>query len=310
MAHYDLVIIGGGPAGLAAAAYAFDAELNVALVAPDLGGKVNYGFALRDRPHIDTVWGAELVRQFETIMHSHPEHHIQERLTRVVREETGLFRLTLVGTQDIERTIRARTVIVATGAQPQQLFIPGEKEYWGLGVSFSAISHASFFHDKDVVVVGRGERALVATLQLASLARMVHFLPTMALNTMDARVVEIQDRPNVELMEGWELIQILGDKYVTQAVVVKEYKQRTLDVEGIFIQLGLLPNKEFLRGVVEFDPETGRIPVNQRCETGVPGLFAAGAVTDIYAEQVPVAVGEGIKAALSAWEYLVTHAEA
>ena len=98
-----------------------------------------------------------------------------------------------------------------------------------------------------------------------------------------------------------------GNEFVTGATVVSGYEKQVLEVEGIFIELGLLPNKEFLRGVVEFDPETGRIPVNHRCETGVAGLFAAGDVTDIFAEQVPVAVGEGIKAAISAWEYLALH---
>jgi alkyl hydroperoxide reductase subunit AhpF len=154
-------------------------------------------------------------------------------------------------------------------------------------------------------VAGRGGRALVAVLELASLARRVYFLPTMALDPTDARTEQVRHQENVEVLDGWELVQILGDEFVTQVAIVHGYDDRILDVEGVFVELGLVPNKEFARGVVDFDPETGRIPINHRCETGTPGLFAAGDVTDIFAEQVPVAIGEGIKAAISAWEYLV-----
>lgn len=307
MSNCDLAIIGAGPAGLAAANYAINAHLNAVLIAPDLGGKVNYGFALRNQPAMDSVWGAELVHQFAEYMAAHEDRHLRERISNVVREESGLFRLTLIGAEDVEHSVRARSIIVATGAQPQQLHIPGEKEYWGRGLSYSAVSHASFFEDRDVVVVGRGSRAVVAALELATLARQVYFVPTLSLDAADLRTAQVRNHPRITVLDGWELIQVSGDEFVTGATVVSGYEKQVLDVEGIFIELGLLPNKEFLRGVVEFDPETGRIPVNNRCETGVAGLFAAGDVTDIFAEQVPVAVGEGIKAAISAWEYLALH---
>lgn len=306
MANYDLAIIGGGPAGLAAATIARNNHMKFVLITPDLGGKVNYGFALRDRPARDSVWGAELVHQFEKEMEATPEFHIKEEVCQIVREEKGDFRLTVRAAQGIEHTIRSRALIICTGAKQQRLFIGGEKEFWGRGVSYSAISHTLFFADKTAAIVGFGERMLVAALQLASVANKVYVIPTMALNLQDRRSILIKEHPAVEILEGWGAQEITGDDFVTELHVGKGYERKALKVDGVFVELGLLPNSELLHNVVALDPETGCIPVNQRCETSVPGLFAAGDVTDIFAEQVPVAIGEGIKAAISAWEYIVT----
>jgi thioredoxin reductase len=115
---------------------------------------------------------------------------------------------------------------------------------------------------------------------------------------------QVRQNSRITLFEGWKLQRIIGTDFVEQAELVHSYTTKMLDVDGIFIELGLIPNQEFVRELVKFDAETGRILINQRCETNVPGLFAAGDVTNIFAEQVPVAIGEGSKAALSAWEYL------
>lgn len=305
MVNYDLAIIGGGPAGLAAAAIAHTNHLKFILITPDLGGKVNYGFALRDRPPQDSVWSADLVHEFEKTMESLPDNHLKEQVSRLVREENGDFRITVTAAQGVEHTIRSETVMICSGSKQQRLFIPGEKEYWGRGVSFSALSHTAFFDGKDVAIVGYGERMLVATLKLAAICRKVYVIPTMALDAKDQRSTLVLQHPAVELMEGWGAQEVIGDEFVTGLRIGKGYEQRTLAVEGVFVQLGLLPNTDFMGDLVTVDPESGCIPINQRCETEVPGLFAAGDVTNIFAEQVPVAVGEGIKAAISAWEYVV-----
>jgi thioredoxin reductase len=120
------------------------------------------------------------------------------------------------------------------------------------------------------------------------------------------RLRQFEYHPKVTPLFGWELQRILGGDCVTGVEIATDYATRQLTADGVFVELGLIPNIEFIRGLVEFDPETGHIPVNQRCETALPGLFAAGDVTDVYAEQITVAIGEGVKAAISAWEYLVT----
>lgn len=303
MTTYDLAILGAGPSGLAAASFALTAHLNVVLIAPDLGGKVNYSFALRNQAASVGAPGADMVKRYREHVANHTECLLRHSIQQVI-PEGDLFKI--ITDADPEGNVIARSLIVATGAEPQRLHIPGESEYWGRGVSFSAISHAPLFRDHNVVVMGHGDRFLVAGLKLAHIARHVYLLPTMNFDESEQRITLLQEHPRVEFMSGWQLTAIRGDEYVTEVTITREYEIKTLAVEGVFIERGLSPNRNFIRDVVEFDPETGQIPINQRCETSVPGLFAAGDVTDIHAEQIPVAIGEGIKAANSAWEYLVS----
>jgi len=205
---------------------------------------------------------------------------------------------------DDSGSLEARTVLVATGAKPQLAHVPGEQALWMHGVSYSALSHAPFFQGRDALIISRGDRGLIAALQLATLANHVYLAPTMALKE-SAIVAQIGQEPKISLLEGWTLQRIIGTDYVEQAELLHGYTTKVLDIDGVFIEMGLIPVQEFVRDLVKFDPETGRILVNHRCETNVPGLFAAGDVTNIFAEQVPVAIGEGTKAALGAWEYLV-----
>ncbi len=301
MADYDLIIIGGGPAGLAAAAYGLHAQLSVALIAPDLGGKVTYPFALRDMPARDTVWGASLVRELEMRVRNNLDHHINADVKQLERLPDGRFSLTL----SAGAPVAARAVVLATGARPQRLYVPGESEYWGRGVSFSAISHAPFFTDRTVAVIGAGARAVNAVLTLAPIARQIYFIVARAqeLQNTPASALAL-NHPKVLAFRNWEVQQIEGDEFVRSIDLVGGNGEiRRLDVEGVFVQFGLLPSNSLVRDIVALNEE-GHVMINQRCETSVPGLFAAGDLTNINAEQVPVSLGEGAKAALTAWEYL------
>jgi len=199
-------------------------------------------------------------------------------------------------------------LIVATGSAPQRLYVEGEIKYWGHGVSFSAISHAPYFAGRDVAVVGNGRRALVATLELAPLARRIYLIAArpQAMAEMPESA-QVRSLTNVTSFINWEVQEVLGDDFVTGiGLVGTNGETRQLAVEGVFIQYALLPSNELVRDLVELD-HYGHICINHRCETSMPGIFAAGDVTNIQSEQVLVAIGEGAKAALSAWEYLATH---
>jgi thioredoxin reductase len=174
----------------------------------------------------------------------------------------------------------------------------------GRGVSFSAISHAQFFRKRNVAVVG-GERAINAVVKLAAIANHVHYIVPQARQLADSALAQIiMNNPKISLYQEWEVQAIHGDQFVTGlALVATNGETRLLPVDGVFVELGLLPNNELVNEIAALDIE-GRVIVNHSCETNVPGLFAAGDVTNVYAEQVPVAVGEGVKAALSAWSYL------
>ena len=171
-AEFDLAVIGGGPSGLATTAYALHAQLNVALIAPDLGGKVSYPFALRDVPKRDTVWGASLVHEFEEIVRSNLGHHLPTTVSSILPLENGAFDLKL----ENGAFVRTRAIVLSTGARAQRLFVPGEMEYWGKGVSFSAISHAPFFAGKKVAVIGSGSRAVSAVLALTQPSSQIYWV--------------------------------------------------------------------------------------------------------------------------------------
>ncbi len=305
MTHYDVVIVGGGPAGLVAAGYCLHAQLNAAILTPELGGKVNYPFALRGFKPENIVWGAQLVAQFEQMLAgARAVPHLATQATAIEPVPDGRFLLRLREGDPI----MARTVIVATGAAPQRLYVEGEREYWGRGVSFSAISHAPYFAGRDVAVVGGGRRTLVAALELAQIARRVYLIAARPQSMAELpEAAYVQALPNVTLFSNWEVQAIVGDEFVTAIQLVGiNGETRQLPVDGVFVQFALLPNNELVRHLVALDAD-GHIIVNHRCETSLPGLFAAGDVTNIQSEQVLVAIGEGAKAALSAWEYLVTH---
>lgn len=301
MNEFDLTIVGGGPSGLAAAAYGLHAQLNVALIAPDLGGKVSYPFALRTMPGRDTVWGASLVRELEMRVRNNLDHHFNSEVKSITRRDDGRFEVAL----SVGGTLTTRAVIIATGARPQRLYVEGESEYWGKGLSFSAISHAPFFHDRTVAVVGSGSRAVLAVLELAPLVKRIFFVVSRGAELASTPAVErALSHPKVLVFRNWEIQRIAGDDFVTGLDLVGANGEiRSLECEGIFVQFGLMPTNALVRNLVALDEE-GHVIINHRCETSVPGLFAAGDVTTVHAEQVPVALGEGAKAALTAWEYL------
>jgi thioredoxin reductase len=303
---FDVVVLGGGPAGLAATTYAIFARLNVALVSPDLGGKVSYPFALRDQPVVDLVWGGDLTREFAEKVTAGLQHHIEDTAARVEQLDSGLFRLQLNGGDAIE----TRTVVVCTGVRAQRLFVGGESEYWGRGLSYSAVSHAPLFQGRNVAILGGGQRAITAARILAPLASHIDYIIARPQQMLDGDSSEQWlSHPKITVFRGWEVQQVVGDDFVTGIDLVGiNGEVRNLPVEGIFVQFGLLPNNSAVRELVDLD-HNGHIIVNEQCATSVPGIYAAGDVTTVCAEQVVVSLGEGAKAALSAWQYLAYQGE-
>jgi alkyl hydroperoxide reductase subunit F len=295
---FDVAILGGGPAGLAATTYDLFARLNVVLVSPDLGGKVSYPFALRDQPAVDLVWGAGLTYEFADRTSNELKHHIQDTVARVERMDEGDFRLQLNGGD----TLTARAVVICTGVRAQRLFVAGESEYWGRGLSYSAVSHAPLFAGRNVAILGGGQRAITANH--------IDYIIARPQQTHEGDGGEQWlNHPKITVFRGWEVQQIIGDDYVTGIDLVGiNGEVRSLPVEGVFVQFGLLPNNGAVRELVTLD-HNGHIVIDEQCATSVPGVFAAGDVTTVCAEQVVVSLGEGAKAALAAWQYLAYQGE-
>jgi alkyl hydroperoxide reductase subunit F len=299
---YDLIIIGGGPAGLTAAIYAIRKRLDVLLISENLGGKTNYRL---DLPWIEAhqvIRGGELVDRFRRELQYLDFAHRLEHVKAVTKTD-GTFTMTISGRDELA----ARSVILATGSQVKRLNVPGEKTYAGRGVTYSAISYAPLFVGKQAVVIGDGELALRAVAELSQVAASVHLIaPTRgALDSVIGQKL-MRDGMRVKIMEGCKVKAIQGNGYAERVILeTLERKETGIEADGIFIELGLIPNSDLVKGLADLD-EQGRVMVDNLNRTNCPGLFAAGDVTNAYTEQVLIAVGEGAKAALSAYEYLLS----
>jgi len=297
---YDLVIIGGGPAGLTAAIYAIRKRLNVFLVSHDLGGKTNYRLDLPDIETHQVIRGVDVVEKFWREL---DYLEFARRLERVVKvtKEGDIFS---VATDNWE-TLQARSVILATGSSVQQLGVPGEDEYVGRGVTYSALSYAPLFLGRTAAVVGDGDRALRAVTELAVVAKSVHLVAHTARPLETPLVRRLAAKMQVVVWEGYFAKEIRGDEYARQLIIeTPEGARSELEIDGVFVETGLVPNTEPVQGLVDLD-EKGRVIVDNINRTSCPGLFAAGDVTNAYAEQVLIAVGEGAKAALGVYDYLL-----
>jgi len=297
---YDLIIVGGGPAGLTAAVYAIRKHLNFLLVSQDLGGKTNYGLNLPDVDMHPVVRGLEVVDKFRLEL-EYLEYARHIAAVASIDRKDHLF--TVKTTAGVEST--AKSVIFATGSQVKRLNVPGEQDFLGRGLSYSALSYAPLMVDKQAVVIGDGPLALRAMAELTQIAATVNLImPTRGVLDTALGKKLIQSM-KVVLWIGYKVEAIMGD-YFAERVRLEAPDGEYVDVmaDCIFVELGLLANSDPVKGLAELD-EQGRVIIDKRNCTSCPGLFAAGDVTNAYAEQVLIAVGEGAKAALSAYEYLL-----
>ena len=300
--EYDLIIVGGGPAGLTAAAYAIRKRIETMLVSEDLGGKTNYKFSL---PGVEThpiIDGEELVSKFKSQLQYLDFARHLARVTKVERTTDGF----VVSTKSGE-SFRGKAAIIATGVMPRSLNVPGEKEFLGRGVSYSAVSHAPLFIDMEVAVVGDGLPALHAIAELSQIAKKVNVvgLPAKYLDTELGKMLKNSGR--VQFFTDYEAREIRGSSSVESLLVRSkaDKTEKVIAVRGVFVELGYIPNKELFSKLVKTTAE-GRIMITENNQTSIPGLFAAGDVTDVNAQQVVIAIGEGANAALSAYNYLLS----
>lgn len=297
---YDLIIIGGGPAGLTAAVYAIRKRLNVLLLTKDLGGKTNFRLALPWIQEYQVVRGLEVVNKFRSELEYLDFARHMDDVQKVARKD-GNFVVTTKSGADLE----AKALILATGARQVRMGIPGEKEFTMKGLCYSALSYAPLFIDKTTVVIGDGDLALRSGAELATVARHVYLVCSSEKMLATPIGKKLGSATNVTILKGCEVVEVKGDEYA-RSLRLKDNAGKTTeyDTDAIFVEKALTPNSDMVKDLVKLD-ERGRIIVDDANRTNVPGLFAAGDVTNGFAEQVLVAVGEGAKAALSAYEYLL-----
>ncbi len=302
---YDLIVVGGGPAGLTATIFALRKRINVLLVSTNLGGMTNYHLELPwIEPHTANP-GLEVVKKFKSELEYLDFARHMEPVEKICHHKNGNGDGFAVLTRGGGELV-ARAVIVASGTQQRRLEISGEKEYLGHGMGYSAISYAPQFIDRTALVIGEGDLALRAAAELATVAKHVHLVKSSAARGQSPLESKLRKARNVTVMDGCQVAAVKGDGTYARSVMVKDAKGKETEVtiDGAFIEQGLLPNSQMVVGLVELD-EQGRIIVDANNRTNIPGIFAAGDVTNSYAEQVLIALGDGAKAALSAYEYLL-----
>jgi len=302
--RYDLAIVGGGPAGLTAAVYAARKNLDAVLISKDIGGQTLLTSDIENYMGYQYVSGRELAAKFEEQVKRYPiDVAVGEEVARVAPEDGGF-----VVTTSTNREVRARAVIVATGKRSRALGVPGERELVGRGVSYCAVCDAPLFPGKDVIVVGAGNSGATAVVDLLKIARRIYVVDVLPDWRADPVLVD-RIRAAGEMVQpffGHEVVEIKGESRV-EGIVIKDRgsgQVRELPVQGVFIEIGLIPNSEPVKGVAELN-RWGEIVVDCKCQTSVPGLFAAGDVTTVPEKQIIIAAGEGAKAALSAYAYLI-----
>jgi alkyl hydroperoxide reductase subunit F len=298
---YDLMVIGGGPAGLAATVYAARKQLNAALISQDIGGQMNWTLGIENYLGYQFIEAPELIEKFQAQVDQFPiEQKIGERVSQVVKADGGYEVVMENGNRH-----QSKAAILATGKKPRMLNVPGEKELVGRGVAYCAICDGPVFAGQRVAVVGGGNSALEAVLDMLKIGEHVDMVSLTPLTGDPVLISQLAEGEKLAVYTEHETVKIEGDPLV-EGMVIKDIKtgeEKRLDVTGVFIEIGLVPNSDPVKGLLELN-KTGEVEVNCACETALPGLFAAGDVTNVPEKQIVIATGEGAKAALGAHRYL------
>jgi len=301
----DVTVIGGGPAGISAAIYAARKGLKVTMIADRIGGQVKDTMGIENLISVSKTTGPELSGALQAHMNEY-DITLREHF-RVEKVEKGDVKTIHLSSGE---KIKSRTLIIATGAKWRELGVPGEKENIGNGVAYCPHCDGPFFKGKDVAVIGGGNSGIEAALDLAGIVKSVtvfEFLPELKADKI--LVEQAEARENITILKNVVTRKIIADNGKVTGI---EYQNReTIEImirnlSGVFIQIGLIPNSSFMNDVIDLS-EYGEIVIDAKGQTSEAGIFACGDVTTVPYKQIVIAMGEGAKASLAAFDYLLTH---
>ncbi len=303
---FDVLVVGGGPAGAAAAIYAARKGIRTGVAAERFGGQVLDTMAIENFISVKETEGPKLARALEEHVREYEVDimNLQRASQLIPAGDDGLHRVQFENGGEL----KAKTLILATGARWREMNVPGEQEYRGRGVAYCPHCDGPLFKGKRVAVIGGGNSGVEAAIDLAGIVAHVTLLEFGEELRADAVLQrKLNSLPNVRVLKMAQTTEVKGDGQKVTGLV---YKDRTSDelhnveLEGIFVQIGLLPNSEWLKGTLELS-RFGEIIVDAKGQTSIPGVFAAGDVTTVPYKQIVIAVGEGAKASLSAFDHLI-----
>jgi len=293
---HELIIIGAGAAGMSAAIYAARQKLDFLVISKDVGGQTLLSSDVENYLGFRNINGAQLVERFKEHLEDYKIGIIEEEAIAVEKIRKG-FRVKTNG-----KAYESKVLIIATGEHPKKLNILGEKEFYGKGLTYCATCDAPLFAGKNAAVIGGGNSAMYAALLAEKYCNRVYLItinPELEGETITIEAVK--NSRKIEIITNAKTKEILGDKFVSGIKFGRNGKAETLQVQGVFIEIGLVPNSSLLKAKKNGH---GEIIVNTQNMSSLKGIFAAGDVTNVTEKQISVSVGEGAKAALEAIKYL------
>ncbi len=304
---FDVLIVGGGPAGAAAAVYAARKGIRVGVAAERFGGQVNDTLSIENYISVLETDGPKFAAALEAqVRHYEVDIMNLQQVEKITPAESigGLIGVQMANGAHLQ----ARSVILSTGARWRQVNVPGETEYKNKGVAYCPHCDGPLFKGKRVAVIGGGNSGVEAAIDLAGIVEQVSLVEFADALKADAVLVsKLKSLSNVSIHLNAQTTEITGDGQKVNGLSYKDRLSneiRHLELEGVFVQIGLVPNTEFLKGSVELS-QHGEIVIDAKCHTNIPGVFAAGDVTTVPYKQIVIAAGEGAKAALSAFDHLM-----
>jgi NADH-dependent peroxiredoxin subunit F len=306
-APFDVLVIGGGPAGASAAVYSARKGIRTGVVAERFGGQVMDTMAIENFISVQATEGPKLVSALEEHVKSYDVDIMNLQRAKALKRVDGMVEVEL----ESGAVLSSKSVIVSTGARWREMNIPGEREYRGHGVAYCPHCDGPLFKDKDVAVVGGGNSGVEAAIDLAGIVNHVTLLEyNDSLRADSVLQDKLRSLPNVTIICQAQSTEVSGDG---QKVIGLEYKDRasdemkTIELAAVFVQIGLLPNTDWLKGTIDLSPY-GEIEIDPRGQTSMSGVFAAGDVTTVPYKQIIIAMGEGAKSALGAFDHLIRQA--
>ncbi|MGL5513290.1 MAG: NAD(P)/FAD-dependent oxidoreductase, partial [Sporomusa sp.] len=287
---YELIIIGGGPAGMTAAVYAARKRMKALMVMKEFGGQPMWTMDIENYMGYQFVTGPELMDKFDEQVKKFPIEIKYEEVTRLTANADGTFTVTSDGRNEYQ----AQSVIIASGKRPRRLEVPGEAEFTGRGVSYCATCDGPLFAGKKVAVIGGGNSAVQAAIEVSGVAEKVYLISLSGYKADPIVLEKLKklEKPVVEMM-GYTTKAVKGEQFVEKLVIVKkgESNEIELDVQGVFVEIGLIPNSEYCEGLIDVN-KYREVVTDCRARTGIPGLFAAGDVTNGPDKQIVIAAGD------------------
>ena len=294
---YDTIVVGGGPAGITSSIYLARRKLCILMVYEQMGGQAFITADIQNYSGYRFISGDEFTKRLSEHLNDYDLDCAEEKVVGVTKSD-HLFEV-----KTTKNSYRGKSVVIASGMRQRLLNIAGESEFLNKGVAYCATCDAPLFKGREVAVIGGGNSALEAVIQLEKYAKKIYAI-TINKELMGEVVLidKVQAMPNVEIIDSARTRAIKGDTFVSGMTFDKNGKLIDLAVQGVFIEIGYQPNSEFIDIIGK--NEYGEIKITKENETSLKGIFAAGDVTDVPVKQIIVAAGEGAKAALSAAEYL------